>query len=62
MTTSNQFLTQEDDTLPQLPPCSIPKITISVIGVTKLLSDLNPHKTTGPDSIPARISMLLPRK
>ena len=50
--------TQEDDILPQLPPTSfppIPNITVSVSGVTKLLSDLNPHKATGPDGIPARI-------
>ena len=51
--------TQQDDILPQLPPSSIPppipNITVSVSGVTKLLSDLNPHKATGPDGIPARI-------
>ena len=51
-------LTTENDTLPQLPTSSIPPIPdliISVDGVCKLLSDLNPHKASGPDGIPARI-------
>jgi hypothetical protein len=50
--------TQESDTLPHLPLGSIPSIpdfTISTHGVNKLLSDLNPHKASGPDEIPARI-------
>ena len=58
MTTSNQFLPRKIDTLPQLPPSSIPpipNITISVTAVTKLLSDFNPHEATGPGCIAARI-------
>ena len=50
--------TQENDILPNLPPSTVPSIpnfTISIEGVSKLLSDLNPHKATGPDGVPARI-------
>ena len=50
--------TQENDMLPNLPPSTVPSIpnfTISIEGVSKLLSDLNPHKATGPDGVPARI-------
>ena len=32
----------------------MPDISISVSGVHKLLSDLNPFKATGPDAISAR--------
>ena len=53
--------TQENDILPNLPPSystvpSISNFTISIEGVSKLLSDLNPLiKATGPDGVPARI-------
>ena len=33
----------------------LPKLTITVAGVQKLLEDLQPNKTTGPDQIPAKI-------
>ena len=33
----------------------MPQINISIDGVTKLLRNLNPHKATGPDEIPAKI-------
>ena len=34
---------------------SMPNIDISVNGIEKLLTDLNPNKATGPDNIPGRI-------
>ena len=52
------IFTQENDMLPNLPPSTVPSIpnfTISIEGVSKLLSDLNPHKATGPDGVPACI-------
>ena len=33
----------------------LPKLTITVAGVQKLLEDLQPNKTTGLDQIPAKI-------
>jgi hypothetical protein len=32
---------------------TMPEIKINTIGVIKLLKSINPHKTTGPDNIPA---------
>ena len=37
---------------PYLP---MPKIIITIPGVLKLLSEINPHKASGPDNIPARV-------
>ena len=37
----------EEDRLPKIPP-----ITISSVGIKKLLSNLNPNKAIGPDKIP----------
>ena len=33
----------------------IPPITVHTEGVTKLLSDIKPYKSSGPDSIPATL-------
>ena len=33
----------------------VPRITVSVGGVVKLLKDINPSKATGPDSIPGKL-------
>ncbi len=50
--------TQEDSTVipskGENPYTDLPHI-ITSNGVTKLLSNLNPHKASGPDSIPARL-------
>ncbi len=58
---NDQFVsvfTQEDSTVipfkSKSPYPDLSHITITNNGVTKLLSPLNPHKTSGPDSIPAR--------
>lgn len=53
--------TQENPIIPPLddsetPP--MPNITISVDGVLKLLENLDPNKSSGPDGIPARILKL----
>ena len=51
------ILTQEDlSSLPKMndsPFPEIPHISVSVNGVANLLHNLNPHKATGPDGIPA---------
>ncbi|KAK3094514.1 hypothetical protein FSP39_002723, partial [Pinctada imbricata] len=51
--------TREDlTTLPDKGPSpysEMPPITITLNGVIKLLQNLQPHKATGPDSIPARL-------
>ena len=47
----------DSNNLPDLEPSpfpQIPHIQVSVNGVTKLLRKLNPHKSAGPDVIPAR--------
>ncbi len=50
--------TQEDSTVipskGESPHPDLPHITITSNGVTKLLSNLNPLKASGPDSIPTR--------
>ena len=48
----------DSNNLPDLGPSpfpQIPHIQVSVNGVTKLLRKLNPHKSAGPDAIPARL-------
>ena len=48
---------EEDDIIPHInSPRSIrmPEITVSVNGVRKLLSKLNPYKSSGPDTVSAR--------
>jgi len=53
--------TKEKHQLPNLPPSNtpaMPHLNISTNGITKLLKDLNPHKASGPDGIPARILKL----
>ena len=60
---NNQFCSvfnKEEDasTIPELGPNPFPqidRISVSSSGVTKLLNNLNPHKATGPDKIPARL-------
>ena len=59
---NNQFASvfTIDDTsnLPDLGPSPYPPmdgITINSQGIVKLLKNLNPHKATGPDGIPARL-------
>ena len=60
---NNQFCSvfnkaEEPNSLPDLGPSPFPPIPpteVSVNGVIKLLKKLNPHKATGPDSIPARL-------
>jgi hypothetical protein len=58
---NNQFksvFTQENPNLPTEPTSAIPSMPDFIItteGVTKLLLDLNPHKASGPDDIPAQI-------
>ena len=51
--------TQEDTSeLPDLGPSqtpSMPPIMVNIIGVQKLLTDIKPHKATGPDNIPGRL-------
>ena len=51
--------TQEDTrnipTVDGIPFPSMPEITVTNQGVEKLLSQLNPHKASGPDGIPARV-------
>ena len=53
--------TQEHPEVPVEPESNIPpmpNITIYVDGVLKLLKDLNPNKSSGPDEIPARLLKL----
>ena len=55
---SSVFTKEDKGTLPSLGPspyASIPDINITVPGISKLLSRLNPHKATGPDNIPSRL-------
>ena len=60
---NNQFCSvfnqaADSNDLPDLGPSPfppIPHIQVSVNGVTKLLKKLNPHKSSGPDAIPARL-------
>ena len=33
----------------------LPDIEINIVGVTKLLKEINPYKATGPDCIPAKV-------
>jgi len=50
--------TKSDLPIPSLgrsPHPSLPTITVSVKGVQKMLSNLNPNKASGPDSIPTRL-------
>ena len=57
-----EVFTQEKTILPPKSFCytpTMPDFDINVVGVTKLLSDLNPHKATGPDGIPAQILKLV---
>ena len=42
-------------------PC-LNSIFISKVGIAKLITDLNPHKSAGPDNIPARLLKLSPEK
>ena len=56
----SSIFTQESTLhIPKLHPCqhtpAIRQITITSLGVQKLLSSLNPNKSSGPDNIPVRI-------
>ena len=50
MSSSTQCLTQRKTHL----TCQ-PDVTVTKKGVAKLLSNLQPHKATGPDDLPARL-------
>ena len=56
---SRLFFTSEDlSNMPDMGVSSTPEIPPIIIhhnGVMKLLTSLNPHKATGPDSIPGRL-------
>lgn len=55
---SSVFTSEDLSNMPSMGKSSTPDIqpiTIHHTGVTKLLSSLNPHKATAPDSIPARL-------
>ena len=57
MNTSNQFTVGDLKDFPLINPSTyttMSDIFISVSGVHKLLSDLNPFKATGPDAMSAR--------
>ena len=55
------FTIEDKDCIPTLsnnspwPYPDMPNINISVEGITKLLSNLNPHKASGPDELPTRL-------
>ncbi|XP_072048556.1 uncharacterized protein [Amphiura filiformis] len=52
------FTCEDTDNLPDLGPSpypELPDIQVHVCGVAKLLRDLNPHKTSGPDGITSRL-------
>ena len=52
------FTSDNTSDLPDLGPSPYPPmsyITINNQGIAKLLKNLNPHKATGPDGIPAKI-------
>ena len=47
-----------EDSLPRMGPNryhSMPPIQVTANGVAKLMRNLQPHKTTGPDNVPARL-------
>ena len=52
------FTDETDDNIPDKgtsPHPKMPKITITEAGITKLLSNINPHKACGPDNINGRV-------
>ena len=52
------FSTETADEIPSKgdsPYSTVPNINITTPGVIKLLNNINPHKATGPDSIPGKL-------
>ena len=49
------FISEDLQNLPSSPYLPMPEIIITIPGVLKLLSEINPHKASGPDNIPARV-------
>jgi hypothetical protein len=52
------FTREDTNQIPSKGPCTtniMPTITIGEGGVLKLLQNLNPHKASGPDSIPTKV-------
>ena len=55
---SSVFTREQTDDIPDKgisPHHTIPELIINSTGVAKLLKNLNPHKATGPDQVPARL-------
>ena len=49
------FTVEDPTTIPKMNPANNPSvqpITVNRKGVLKLLNDINPYKSTGPDAIP----------